>query len=122
MSTTRKLRPAGGDRERERRHMAWLNRADNGERIATQSAVAYAEQGRGFWFASERLSGEPGFTRAAYIPAANLADLPAGQTRDVVARMIATYNPARQVVVVIEDDGEISAYKVRPVQIDPRLN
>ena len=31
--------------------------------------------------------------------------------------MIATYNPARQLVIVIRDAGIISAYKIRAVPI-----
>jgi hypothetical protein len=132
MSNTRKLRQPGGDRDREQRHLAWLNRDDNAATLAAGAQAAYDDQGRGFWFATKTyatldetcttvLDG-PGFTPLAYVPEARVAHLPAGTNRDAVARMVATYNPARQVVVVIEEEGQISAYKVRPVQLDPVLN
>ena len=132
MSNTRKLRQPGGDREREQRHMAWLNRDDNAKCLAAGALTAYDEHGRGFWFAAQSyatldetcttvLDG-PGFTPLIYVPQARIPRLPAGTNRDVVARMVATYDPARQVVVVIEEDGKLSAYKVRPVQLDPSLN
>ena len=121
MSNTRKVRRPGGDAERERRHMSWLNTADNGARLETAAKAAYADQGRGFWHTT--LGAAPDFTRMAYITAAMIGQLPGGETRGVVARMVRTYNPARQAVVVIDDDGKLSAYKVRLVpRGDPGLN
>jgi hypothetical protein len=132
MSNTRKLSRPGGDREREHRHLGWLNRADNAAILADGARAAYDDEGRGFWFAVKSyatldetcttiLDG-PDLTPLVYVPEARIPRLPAGTDRDVVARMVATYDPAVQVVVVIHDEGRISAYKVRPVQVDPLLN
>jgi hypothetical protein len=122
MSNTRKLRQPGGDREREQRHMAWLNREDNAERLTEGTLRAYTAEGRGFWFASSRYGTTPDYTRMQYVPQADIGLFPGGRNREVVTRMVATYDPARQVVVVIEEDGQLSAYKVRPAQLNPSLN
>ena len=105
MSNTRKIRRPDDDREREQRHMTWLNTAGNGDRLAAESKAAYGDAGRGFWFAADRDFADS--TRMAYIPQGDIADMPAGRVRDVVASMVATYNPARQCVVVLDDDGRM---------------
>jgi hypothetical protein len=122
MSNNRKLRQPGGDRERERRHMAFLNTLDNGGRLADQTRIQYRKRGRGFWITSDSASDEPAGIAFWYIPAGDIGVFPAGSSRDTVERMVCTYDPARQAVVVIEEDGAVSAYKVRMIQIDPALN
>lgn len=126
MSNTRKARRPDDNRDRERRHMAWLSLPGNGDSLAAASAAAYERDGRGLWFACDGdgdIWGGPGITRTYYVPAADIAVFPAGGNRDMVARMVATYDPARQMVVVIEEDHIISAYKVRLIRFaDPALN
>jgi hypothetical protein len=78
----------------------------------------YEEVGRGFCLCSEsadRHRGLPeGQTRTAYFAAEHISKVPFSQEdRRIVEQMVLTYEPRVQCVVVIEEDGEAFAYKVR---------
>ena len=123
MSNTRKLRHWHSDPDRERRHMAFLRTGGNGASLAAAAKAEHEKHGRGFWITSDSVSRKPAGTEFYYIPIRDIAVFPAGRQRDAVERMAQTYDPARQVVVVIEEDGAISAYKVRLIEFaDPVLN
>ena len=123
MSNTRKLRHWHSDPGRERRHMAFLRAGNNPAALADEAKIQYDKHGRGFWITSDSASRKPAGTEFYYIPIGDITVFPAGPQRNVVARMVQTYDPAVQVVVVIEEDGAISAYKVRLIELaDPALN
>jgi len=127
MSNTRKIRMQHGeppaDRERERRHLAFLRTGNNPAALADETRAQYDKHGRGFWITSDSASRKPAGTEFYYIPIGDITVFPAGRQRDAVERMVQTYDPARQVVVVIEEDGAISAYQLRLIEFaDPALN
>jgi hypothetical protein len=111
MSNTRKL-SRSDNRDRERRHMAFLNRGDNGDMFATQARTQYAKHGRGFWITSDGVNRESAGTALYYIPIGDIGVFPEGRSRDVVTRLVQAYDPARQAIFVVEEDGTISSYKV----------
>lgn len=55
--------------EREARHLAWLNEADNGERLARESLDCYRRYGRGFWLVSYQLNERKNGTQVLYLEA-----------------------------------------------------
>lgn len=113
MSSKRKPRRPGDDnRDRERRHMAWLSLPGNGDSLVAATQDAYQRRGRGFWFASDYGQARPDITRMYYVPIGEIAIFPEGRNRAAVARMVATYDPVRQMIVVIEEDSMIRAWKI----------
>lgn len=98
---------------RQGRHMAWLQ-VNSGQLSAATSTV-FAKFGRGFWLASEDVPLEDGCTLMQYVVQADIGELPASRSREVVARMVATYDPDLQMVVALVERGATSAYMIRRV-------
>jgi hypothetical protein len=108
--------PSGPDPERERRHMAYLNSRENARRLADAARTAWRDEGRGFFAISDLIKpDEHGDTTMAYVPLSKMDRFPNDQMRRDIERMVRSYDPRYQFVVAIEEEGKVSAYKVRMV-------
>jgi hypothetical protein len=107
----------GSDPERERRHLAFINEADNAEAFAEASLEWWREVGRGFWATSDQMNeNTDATTEFTYVPASEIGRFPDDQVRAKLEHMLRTYDPRYQVVLAIEDEGTVSLYKTRLVR------
>jgi hypothetical protein len=108
--------PSGPDPERERRHVAYFNNPENSRRLADGALAAWQEEGRGFFAISDLIKpDERGDTTMAYILLSRMDRFPNDEMRRDIERMVRSYDPRYQFVVAIEEEGKVSAYKVRIV-------
>jgi hypothetical protein len=110
-------RRQGSDPERERRHLAFINNANNAEAFAEATLEWWREVGRGFWTTSDQMEENTDATTAfTYVPLSEIGRFPDDQVRAKLERMLRTYDPRYQVVFVIEEEGTVSLYKTRLVR------
>ncbi len=100
--------------ERQDRHTAFVH--ENIAEFAPAAQAAYREHGRGAFLIDCADEWSPGNAQARYATDTDVSAL-GGWPDDATARMVATYDPARQFVVIIREHDGISAYKFRAVPI-----
>jgi hypothetical protein len=103
----------GEDLEREARHHAWLQQPENANAIVLTSVEMVELHGRGYWATS--LTDDPP-RPVDYRAAATLDDLPDGLVRSRLSVAVKTYNSRTEAVVVVEDDGVVSLYRLLTVR------
>jgi hypothetical protein len=101
--------------ERRDRHMAWLLRAGNADRLASKALACWRQHGRGFWLVSHagevRLD-DDAIQPVHYFGQAALDRFPDGPARRDVAKLLRRYDPTTQFVLVVEELDGISAYRL----------
>lgn len=98
--------PAETDSQRTARHLNWLS--IHAEVLSELAGRSYGQHGRGY----VRTTSVEGTAAFIYMS-------PKG-AHPLVAEMLDTYDPARQVVVVIKDPpGPVGLYKVRMIRVTP---
>jgi hypothetical protein len=100
--------------ERQARHMTFIRQ--NSARLVPAARDAYREHGRGAFLVEPAAEWTPGNTAARYVTDAEARAF-GGWPDEATARLVATYNPGRQLVIVIRDADIISAYKIRAVPV-----
>ncbi|SRR6266542_4955780 len=114
-----------GERQARRgRHLAWLLRDGNGQRLAAGAPGCWRQYGRGFWLVSHtsevRLDEDDAIQPVRYVGRAALATLPPGPARRDIARLVDGYDPRWQFVLVIAEPDGFSAYRLGFVDGAPR--
>jgi hypothetical protein len=104
------------EEQRNERHLQWLMSDDNFPRLARESKRLYKAAGRGFW----HLQWEESHHQAAvcYIRQKDIVTLPAGKNRDHLDRCVCEYDPACQLVIVIQDYDGITTHKMTFAKAD----
>ena len=119
MSNSRKARGAARhDRPapaQQARHMAWARH--NAAELDATARACFTEQGRAAIFVRSGDEWSPGSVRARYITDAMARELAGGWPDPATARMVASYDPARQFILIVDDPGGTTAYKIRLVPI-----
>jgi hypothetical protein len=105
-----------------RRIMAWLRLDGNGVRLSAEAKRLYREDGRGFWLASEPANPSRQQTEVLWYRQDQTGLLPSDAHRRELERMVRTYDPRIQFVLVVMEDDDTFFAKIRCIQQVPEHN
>jgi hypothetical protein len=104
------------DAERRTRHLEWA--AVNGCPLEQSARDNYRQRGRGFWLTSDILDHPDGQTEVSWVALADCRDLLEGPIGRDVERLVSTYSPDHQFVLVINEGDQMWGYKLGHVWPD----